>query len=193
MSALVVMGGTMNVDELDAYPFLQRSRALMRGAVEQRVPTMGVCLGSQMLARVLGSDVRRAPQRNAGFSELELTTEGRDDPVLQPFANDVPVLQFHEDTFVVPEQAVALAKSAASGLPQAFRFGDNAYGIQFHFEVDTGIVEGWLKDIGATAMTEEWGTSVDDLQEQVELHVTKQGAAGRELLRRFLELAGLLE
>src|SRR5918994_6224007 len=89
IAALVVMGGTMSVDEVDEFPFLTSSTRLMSGALDAAVPTLGICLGAQMMARVLGGRVYRSESRNAGFSPLELTPEGRSDPLVAPFASDV--------------------------------------------------------------------------------------------------------
>lgn len=183
LGGLVILGGTMNVDQLDAYPFLEKSRALMAGAIERGVPVMGVCLGSQMMARVLGGDVFRAEPRNAFFSSVEVS----DDPVIAPFSA-APVLQFHEDTFSLPPGAVALARSSRSGLLQAFRYGTNAYAIQFHFEVDAGILAEWCRNVGEDALREEWGTSADELLAEGRRHLDAQERAGRELFGRFLDL-----
>jgi GMP synthase-like glutamine amidotransferase len=188
VSALVVMGGTMNVDELDRYPFLEKSRALMTDAIHDEVPTLGVCLGSQMMARVLGSDVYRSDRRNATFSGMKTTTEGQSDPVMGPFSDGTPVLQFHEDTFSVPPDAVLLATSDSSGLPQAFRFGTTAYAVQFHFEVDRSILKGWIDDIGPGRMRDDWGVSPDGLLEVAGSYLPDQDRAGRELVRGFLTL-----
>ena len=186
VGALVVLGGTMNVDQLDDYPFLKQSRDLMSEALEKEVPTLGVCLGSQMMARVLGAEVFRAEPRNALFSMLELTDEGRSDALVGPF-DGVSVLQFHEDTFTVPGDAVPLARSSSSGLPQAFRFGNTAYAIQFHFEVDRAIVEGWIHNIGRREMLDDWGISDEELLRDADEHLERQRVAGRVLVRRFLE------
>ena len=187
LDALVVMGGTMNVDQIDAYPFLADSRALMSAAMESGVPTLGVCLGSQMMARVLGAEVRRANPRNALFSRLELTPEGHDDPLVGPF-DGCEVLQFHEDTFAMPDDAIALATSSSSGLAQAFRYGDRAYAIQFHFEVDRSILEGWLHNIGKRELLDEWGCSEEDLLEAADGALAQQAKAGKQLVTRFVEL-----
>lgn len=184
LGGLVVLGGTMNVDELDAYPFLGTSRSLMADAIERSVPVMGVCLGSQMMARVLGGDVFRAEPRNAFFSPVEVA----DDPVVAPFAS-APVLQFHEDTFSLPPGAEELARSTRSGLLQAFRYGGRAYAVQFHFEVDTEILTGWCRNVGERAMAGEWGIPAGDLLAQAETYMAAQRRAGRELFERFLELA----
>ena len=191
LDALVVMGGTMNVDETERYPFVGRSRELMADALERRVPTLGVCLGSQMMARVLGAEVFRSDPRNAFFGEVELTPQGRDDPVVGAFAG-VPVLQFHEDTYKVPDSAVPLASSATSGLAQAFRYGDNAYAVQFHFEVDDDIVRTWCENIGDEAMAGEWGITTEALMADSDRYMAAQRAAGVALVRRYLQVAGLL-
>ena len=187
ISGLVVMGGTMNVDQLDEYPFLKASRDLMAEAIEHGAPTLGVCLGSQMMARVLGAEVVRADPRNALFSRIELSSEGKADALVAPFA-ETDVLQFHEDTFRVPDDAIPLAVSASSGLAQAFRYGDSAYAIQFHFEVDGDIVRGWLDNIGRQAMLEEWGAESDEFLNTADRLIPVQRRAGTELVENWLRL-----
>lgn len=190
IGALVVMGGTMNVDQVAEHPFLRDSRRLMSDAIERGVPTLGVCLGSQMLARVLGTDVRRADARNALFSTLELTDDGKNDPLTASF-DGVKVLQFHEDTFEVPDGAVGLATSASSSLAQAFRYGQNAYGIQFHFEVDRPILEGWLRNIGRREMLDEWGRDPSELLARADRVLDRQAEAGTRLVEAFLALVAV--
>jgi GMP synthase (glutamine-hydrolysing) len=187
IGALVVMGGTMNVDQVAEHPFLRESRDLMAAAIENEVPTLGVCLGSQMMARVLGSEVRRADPRNALFSTLMLTEDGASDPLTAPF-DGVEVLQFHEDTFDVPAGAVPLATSAHSSLAQAFRYGANAYAIQFHFEVDRPILEGWLDNIGRRQMLGDWGSDPADLLHHADEVLPRQSQAGERLVQEFLRL-----
>jgi GMP synthase-like glutamine amidotransferase len=188
IGALIVMGGTMNVDETERFPFLERSRALMRSAVHSDIPILGVCLGSQMLARVSGSGVFRSDPRNAGFSGVTATPEGRGDPVIGPFADGTPVLQFHEDTFEAPDEATLLATSDTSGLVQAFRIGDSAYAVQFHFEVDRDILRGWVDDIGSERMRADWGVSSEELLAIADRHLPAQTEAGRRLVKGFLSL-----
>ncbi|HEX2057000.1 MAG TPA: type 1 glutamine amidotransferase [Actinomycetota bacterium] len=188
LAGLVVLGGTMNVDQLEDYPFLRSSRRLLTDALERELPVLGVCLGSQMLARVLGGDVFRADPRNAFFSSVEVPAEETDDPLIAPFASGAPVLQFHEDTFTLPPGAVPLARSASSGLLQAFRFGGNAYAIQFHFEVDSAILAGWCRNIGDPAMRDDWGIRADELLAQGARHFDAQRRAGMELCERFAGL-----
>lgn len=189
LGALVVMGGTMNVDELERYPLLRVSRQLMTEALDRGLPTLGVCLGAQMMARVLGGDVFRAKPRNALFSELEFTEEGAGDQVIESISPGEQVLQFHEDTFTIPPGATLLATSSATGLPQAFRHGERAYAVQFHFEVDAEMLARWCTDTGAQAMVDDWGIAIDELMAQASEHLETQNRAGRRLFGRFLEIA----
>ena len=187
IGALIVLGGTMNVDELETYSFLSRSRELMAAAMEAEIPTLGVCLGAQMMARVLGADVYRAEPRNAAFSALDVTPAGETDPMTQFFSTG-SVLQFHEDTFELPSDVTLLATSSASGLNQAFRYRNNAYAIQFHFEVDRAIVERWIDDIGDDSLHAEWGISRAALMRQVDKHLDDQARAGHLLMKEFVSM-----
>lgn len=181
----------MSVDQSDAYPFLGPSADLMKQALDRNLPTLGVCLVSQMMARVLGAEVHRAEYRNATFSSLRLTPEGLDDPVISSFGSGKQVLQFHEDIFELPDGVVLLATSNSSGLNQAFRYGDLAYSVQFHFEVDRAIIESWCDRIGLEEMIRAWGISKKNLTAQADHFLAAQKTAGgRGLLQRFLELSG---
>lgn len=186
LGSLIVLGGTMNVEESDSYPFLAGTAELVAAALEREVPTLGVCLGAQMMAKALGAKVFPAESRNATFSSLHLSDEGRLDPVLAPFASGTPVLQFHEDTFTLPDGSVLIAKSSSSGLTQAFRYGLSSYAVQFHFEVDREIIETWCGRIGPRKLEAEWGTSKEDLLVQADRYLDAQREGGKELLRLFL-------
>jgi GMP synthase (glutamine-hydrolysing) len=109
------------------------------------------------------------------------------DPLTGSF-DEVEVLQFHEDTFEVPDGAVALATSAHSSLAQAFRYGDNAYAIQFHFEVDRPILEGWMRNIGRRRMVDEWGSDPAELLRRADRVLARQSQAGKRLVAEFLHL-----
>lgn len=191
VGALVVLGGTMNVEQKDLHPFLGSSLKLMSDAVAQTVPTLGICLGAQMLALALGEKVYRAEPRNALFGPLEPTLEGVMDPVLEPFAAGIEVLQFHEDTFTVPRGSVSLARSVSSKLVQAFRHGESAYAIQFHFEVDKEILRGWCRNIGPAELRAGWGVDESELMLQADRYIADQRTAGKLLFERFLDVGGL--
>jgi GMP synthase (glutamine-hydrolysing) len=138
VDALVVMGGPMGAfDDLD-HPHLPAERELLAACVRSGKPVLGVCLGAQLLAASLGGCVHRGPAPEVGIGTVQLTEEGRRDPVLGPVP-ELAVLHWHQDTFELPDGATLLANSARYR-HQAFRLG-NAYGLQFHVEIDDAALE----------------------------------------------------
>ncbi len=142
-AAVIVLGGPMNADQIDTHPNLITEVDILREALDRDMSVLGICLGAQLLAKALGGSVRRNPTREIGWYDVELTPEGREDPVLSTFATRQEVFQWHEDGIELPQGAVHLASSPASRV-QAFRWGEHAYGLQFHLEVDSSLVERWL-------------------------------------------------
>ena len=142
--AIVAMGGPMSVNDETELPWLVAEKQLIREAVESGVPYWGSCLGVQLLASSLGARVYAGGAPEVGVLDVELTDEGRADPVFAGLPASFPTLQWHGDTFDLP--AGAHSAGVLSAYPnQAFRYGRSAYGVQFHVEV-------------SGAMAEEWGT-----------------------------------
>lgn len=140
---LIVLGGPMNVcDHPQPGHLVTELRAIER-ALHQGKPVLGICLGAQLLAHVLGAPVRRHVQPEIGWYDIHTTAEGRADPVLRPLGAMTPVFQWHGCTYDLPDGAVQLARSDSCE-QQAFRWGDKAYGFQFHLETDTALIERWL-------------------------------------------------
>jgi GMP synthase (glutamine-hydrolysing) len=183
LAGLVVLGGDMSANDADAFPFLNKVRALVTTAVEAQVPTLGICLGAQILAVVLGGAVRRSPHVELGFGTLEATEEGKTDRLLAPFADGVPVFQWHEDTFDLPPEATLLF--SGGGFHQAFRCGRTAYGTQFHFEVTEEDVAAWVDDTPPDRLKSYWGWSPEGLLQEAHARLPGQREAGREVFRRF--------
>jgi GMP synthase (glutamine-hydrolysing) len=105
---------------------------------------LGICLGAQLLAHVLGAPVRRHDLHEIGWYDLITTAQGREDPVLGHLGERASVFQWHACTFGLPSGAVQLARTDTCE-QQAFRFGQNAYGFQFHLEADAAMIERWLQ------------------------------------------------
>jgi len=185
LCGLVVLGGEMNADAVEPYPFLTTARDLVRDAVTSELPVLAICLGAQLLSRSQGGAVRRAPHRELGFLPVKATAEGMDDHVLEPFSPAARVFQFHEDECQLPEGAQLLFEGADVRV-QAFRVGPRAYGVQFHFEVTDKEIEAWCDE--TPDLEASWGANKQDVVEQAGEHLADQQAAGREVARRFVSL-----
>jgi GMP synthase (glutamine-hydrolysing) len=140
VAGAVVMGGPMNVDEVERFPALADEREWLAAAHERQMPVLGICLGAQLLARALGAEVRPGEGPEIGFGPVAVHDRG--DPLLGGLAPSTDVLHWHGDVFDLPEGATALASSAQTE-QQAFRAG-NAWGVLFHPEADLALVEAWL-------------------------------------------------
>ncbi len=138
---LVVMGGPMGVDDVDDRPHLSQEFTLIEEALRDDDPVLGVCLGSQLLAHVLGAEVRPAPKKEIGWHEVALTDAAADDPLFREVDESFTAFHWHGDVFALPDGAVPLARSAQTE-HQAFRYGERAYGLLFHLEVTPTTVAG---------------------------------------------------
>jgi GMP synthase (glutamine-hydrolysing) len=140
--AIVAMGGPMSVNDEGEHPWLTGEKAAIASHVRAGRPFWGSCLGAQLLASALGARVYAGPAPEVGVLAVELTAAGLDDPVLGVLPAAVDTLQWHGDTFDLPEGAVLLASSPAYP-HQAFRVGRAAYAVQFHVEVTEAMGEEW--------------------------------------------------
>jgi GMP synthase (glutamine-hydrolysing) len=144
-AGLVVMGGPMGVGDQDARPHLRAELRLIADALRRGVPTLGVCLGSQLLASALGAAVRAAPRKEIGWLPVQWMAGAIDDPLIGPVAAEpLTPLHWHGDVFDLPDGAVALARSAMTA-HQAYRWDGGAapaYGLLFHLEVTPALVAG---------------------------------------------------
>jgi GMP synthase (glutamine-hydrolysing) len=140
--ALLAMGGPMGARDDADHPWLAPERELVREAVEAGRPVLGVCLGVQLLAAALGARVYAAERAEVGLLDVELTAEGRADPLFAGLDDRFVSLQWHGDTFDLPGDAVRLASSPLIA-NQAFRAGERAYGVQFHLEVTGEMAVEW--------------------------------------------------
>ena len=131
---LIVMGGPETVYQLDRYPYLRDEMRLMESALRDNRPILGICLGAQLLAAVLGATVKRGESREIGWYPVRLATAANDDRLMRGLPAEFMAAHWHSDVFELPNSAVALASSAKTAV-QAFRFGDRAYGILFHAEI----------------------------------------------------------
>jgi len=131
---LVVMGGPMGVGDIDDRPHLSQEIDLIEQALRDEVPLLGICLGSQLLAHVLGANIRPAPTKAIGWAEVVLTGAAANDPLFQNVDALFTAFHWHGDVFTLPDDATCLARTAQTE-HQAFRYGTAAYGLLFHLEV----------------------------------------------------------
>ena len=141
---IVILGGPMNVYQEDAYPFLKDEETLIRRALIDEVPLLGICLGAQLIAKTCGAAVMRSPKKEIGWFTVTKTLEGMKDSLFRGNPQHMTVFQWHEDTFDLPGDGVLLAKGRACA-NQAFRIGHSAYGLQFHIEATPEMVESWMR------------------------------------------------
>lgn len=138
-AGIVSLGGVMGAYDEESYPFLRAEKALLRAAIQQGVPVLGLCLGCQLLAEALGGQVYRGARPELGYIDLQLTPAGQQDRIVGAMAR--PVLSYHQDTWTLPPGGHLLAESAA--YPQAFRLG-TGLGVQFHPEATPNILTQWV-------------------------------------------------
>jgi GMP synthase (glutamine-hydrolysing) len=139
---LVILGGPIGAYEIEAYPFLTSEIALIEHRLSRELPTLGICLGSQLMARALGSRVFAGPVKEIGWGRVELTGEGAAS-CLSPLRDaDSAVLHWHGDSFDLPGGAQRLASNAHYD-NQAFAYGRSALALQFHLEADPRQLEEW--------------------------------------------------
>lgn len=190
LAAMVVMGGPMNVDQTDRFPHLAHEVEWIREAVQTGLPVLGICLGSQLLAKALGARVYPAPHKEIGWCEVETTEEAAGDPLFSVCGEVETVFQWHGDTFDLPEGAVWLARGG--DVPhQAFRYGPRAWGLQFHVEITPSVLDMWLREPGMCAEVADLpGVDIDDIELCAAREFPRLLDLGRRMLRGFVELCG---
>jgi len=141
--ALIVFGGEQSATDDHTHPYLPDLARLMAAYTAADKPVLGICLGSQLLARAYGAKNQLGTAPEFGWVDVGLTDEGRADPVLSVLPETFPIFQWHSDTFTLPQGAVHLASNDAAR-HQAFRIGRATYGTQFHFEASRAVVADWL-------------------------------------------------
>ncbi len=185
--AVLILGGAMNVDEGEEHTWLGTEQGLLGRLIEERAPLVGLCLGGQMVAAAAGAVPRRAARPEIGWHRVELTAEGRDDPLLGPLAPAFEAFQWHSYEFPLPPGAVALARSEVS--LQACRIGEIAWAIQFHPEVSAADALRWLEDYESDEDAVRIGIDPTALAIETEAKIGAFNDLGRDLCRGWLDLA----
>jgi GMP synthase-like glutamine amidotransferase len=179
VDAVMVFGGDQNVGEEVQHPWLHEEYDALRRWVGAGKPVLGVCLGAQTLAHAFGARVGQAREVLAGFYETRLTDEGAADPVTGVLPRTFEAFNANGYTFELPQGAIALAEGP---VPQAFRLGDRAWGVQFHPEIRRDHVLTWFEDDSTPRTPDQIAAELDE-----KLPAWQQ--LGRRLCRAFLATA----
>jgi GMP synthase (glutamine-hydrolysing) len=178
---LIALGGPQHVYEPHRAAFLVPELHLLHQAVLAGLPVFGICLGAQLLAKSMGGEARKAPQKEIGWIPLELSDAGRQDPVLSALDEGVPQFQWHEDTYAMPPEATFLAASATCP-QQAFKLNERVYGVQFHPEVTPETIDQWLDASGS--LSEEQKTRI---RQETSEGYDAWSRVSRELFARYCQ------
>lgn len=188
---LVVLGGPMNVEDQGRRPHLRAELRAIERMLAQGKPVLGICLGAQLLAHALGARVEPNPVPEIGWYPLRTTPAGRADPVLSHLGPEATVFQWHGRRFDIPPGAAHLAESDTCA-QQAFRHGDNAYGFQFHLEMDAPLIERWLAnpayrdELAASGL----GQDADAIRAATHAHIAGMQRQAKAVFNGFLDLVG---
>lgn len=181
---VLVMGGSMNVHELDGHPWLADERRAISEVLDAGVPLLGVCLGSQLLSAVAGGEVRLASRPEIGWYEVETTPEAASDPLFGALPQRFTAYQWHSYESTLPPGAVALAANEVC--LQGYRLGENAWGTQFHAEVTKEICETWISHYDTDPDAVRLGFDQDSARARVAEEIDGWNELGRTFMRGFL-------
>jgi GMP synthase (glutamine-hydrolysing) len=188
--AIVAMGGPMSVNDDAELPWLTAEKQAIADAVKAGVPYWGSCLGVQLLAASLGARVYSGTQPEVGVLPVALTNDGRSDPVFAGLPPEFLTLQWHGDTFDLPDGATRLASSSAYP-NQAFRVGQTAYGVQFHVEVTDQMAREWAQVPAYAEYADRvlGAGGIDRLMTEFDAARDRMLDVGRRMFERWVEIA----
>lgn len=176
----IILGGPIGVYEANDYPFLQQEIDLLKLRLDKKLPTLGICLGAQLIAHALGAKVYAGHVKEIGWSTLDIRYANQN--LLTPLAN-TPVLHWHGDTFDLPEQATLLASSNIYS-NQAFQIGSNILALQFHIEVANESLEKWL--IGHSCELRKASINIPQLRQDNLKYAPNLAPIAAEILSNFM-------
>jgi len=183
--AVISCGGTANTHETDIYTWIDPQIDLLRGALRDQVPVIGLCLGAQLLTKAAGGNVYRCEPSEVGWVEVQTNAAASADPVLADVPDSFMAMQWHRYACELPAGAVELGRNDTC--LQAFRLGEAAWGTQFHIEVTRDILLAWARwggdDLAAAGYTQE------RYMEELEAHLSRHEEIGRGMADRFAEIA----
>lgn len=193
-NGLIILGGHMGVYEADKYKHIRVEMKLIEEALKKEIPVLGICLGAQLLAHVLGSEVRKNSEKEIGWYDLNLSESGIKDLLFSHFKSSEKVFQLHGDTFDIPSTATHLASSPTCH-SQAFKYGEKVYGLQFHLEADEPMIQRWLDN--PRNQEEMFSThknfSIENIRAETEQYIQQSLELSKKTFEKFIDLFALKE
>ena len=189
---LIVLGGPMSVNDSNRLPHLTTELNLIEEALRRKLPVLGICLGAQLIAKTLGATVYRNPEKEIGWYDVSPTPHASRDPVLMELENTEKIFQWHGETFDIPAGTSHLAFSSLCA-NQAFRYGANVYGFQFHMEVDEPMIHRWLRvpenqrEIAALRGDQH----IEQIYSETPEYMARLGRISERVFSAFIDLFGI--
>jgi len=192
--AIIALGGSQHVYDTDSYPYLLKEKELIRTAIEQELPYLGICLGGQLLADVLGGSVKRDSSAEIGFYDIPFTVTGQQDPLFRGLPDYQKVFHWHEDSFDLPSGSTLLATNATTK-NQAFRYSRCAYGLQYHIELNSQLFDLWLEypEFKQAIIATVGDKAYREIQYERPIQYQTYSDHTSILFENFLRIAGLRE
>jgi len=185
LSGIVSLGGRQSATRADEDPFIAAELRLLRAALADEVPVLGICLGAQLLAVAAGGDVINTGRMYAGWPDLVVSPEAAGDPVFGGLEPRLPVLKWHEDVIELPPDGQLLGSSEGPGAA-LFRIGPSAWGSQPHLELTPRmLVDGWLADVTEAADVVAAGHDLDEFRARSRELLVGQMAAAEPMFQAF--------
>jgi len=189
---LVVLGGPMSVNDTGRLAHLTIEMKLIEAAMKKNLPVLGICLGAQLIAKTLGADVYANKEKEIGWYDVSPTDHAENDPLLMTFQKTEKIFQWHGETFDIPRTALHLAFSSLCS-NQAFRYGANVYGFQFHLEVDERMIHRWLRVGENRDEITALGGKIDPerIHAETPTHITRLNQLSDRIFGEFINLFGI--
>jgi GMP synthase (glutamine-hydrolysing) len=190
IGGLIVLGGPMGAYEGDRYPFLAPETGLIERAITAGRPVLGICLGAQLIAQVLGARVYPGERREIGWAPVNLTDDGREDALFTDVGPTLTVFHLHGDTYELPPDARNLARSALYE-QQTFRWGDLVYGFQFHLEFTETIIGRLATEPESRRYLADAGVDPQKLVNETPEHVRRLTPIAQRVFTEYFRQCGL--
>jgi GMP synthase (glutamine-hydrolysing) len=184
---VIVLGGTMDAFDDEKNPYFHPLIQLLRGFHRADKPILGICLGAQLVARVFDKPVYRHVELEVGFTEVEITDAGARSPLLAGAARRQRVMEWHQDTFDLPEGAELLVTGERCR-NQAFRIGHHVYAFQFHFEATRPMLRSWAKAANFEALAKSHPHFLPNFERELAQYMPAQAALARQIAGGWLDL-----